>query len=478
MRGTWTLLATAAIAVAVLVGSALIADEPNADWKAVARAVGNFRVVAAPDEWPRDVIVQDAEAARLRSAVFWTGAPLPRWASPCDITLRHKDHDGSGYTQFAFEPDKRGEVQVHGWAMTIEGRPERIKYAVLPHEVQHTVFASLFRRPLPRWLDEGAADLFVDEQDHRRLRELTKEAARSSYNLEPDRIEYHDDGRQTALLYASGFGMVEYLIAQKGKDSFFAFAKDPRPVSAKFDDHYGQSWDAAVADCKRWTLARPSACADCGCPMHAAAKPAEEVAASSGEPRAPPRSSQQQAAVEEPQKTRLWVFTAAWCAPCKAFRKDLDRGKWGRVLQRSEDGLKVETEQLVVTFYDVDTPFGRAKFRDVRSVLLKATGTSYPDSIPAFYVPGRSAMQIGYASLTGCWLIDAIKSAFTRTSEQLPRVEVVTPEVQLAIDLQEPEKYSRLKPVDDDEPVALGESSNEPLPVEAVEPAMESVPGE
>ncbi len=28
--------------------------------------------------------------------------------------------------------------------------------SVLPHEVTHTIFASHFRRPLPRWADEGA----------------------------------------------------------------------------------------------------------------------------------------------------------------------------------------------------------------------------------------------------------------------------------------------------------------------------------
>ncbi len=36
------------------------------------------------------------------------------------------------------------------------GSRERVLDSVLPHEVNHTIFATYFRRPLPRWADEGA----------------------------------------------------------------------------------------------------------------------------------------------------------------------------------------------------------------------------------------------------------------------------------------------------------------------------------
>ena len=69
------------------------------------------------------------------------------------------DHRASG--RFASAPAARtsfvfDQGQVFGWTMTIQGSLERILDSVLPHEVTHTVFADHFRRPLPRWADEGA----------------------------------------------------------------------------------------------------------------------------------------------------------------------------------------------------------------------------------------------------------------------------------------------------------------------------------
>jgi hypothetical protein len=43
----------------------------------------------------------------------------------------------------------RGSVLV--WRMTIRGSSERIFDSVLPHEITHAIFASHFRRQLPRW---------------------------------------------------------------------------------------------------------------------------------------------------------------------------------------------------------------------------------------------------------------------------------------------------------------------------------------
>ena len=48
----------------------------------------------------------------------------------------------------------RGEV--FNWDMKIQGSRERVLDSVLPHEITHTIFATHFGRPLPRWADEGA----------------------------------------------------------------------------------------------------------------------------------------------------------------------------------------------------------------------------------------------------------------------------------------------------------------------------------
>ena len=77
---------------------------------------------------------------------------LPAWSKPCPIHAQVAPKLGAGgATSFVFD---RGEV--FGWKMNIQGSRERILDSVLPHEVTHTIFASYFRQPLPRWADEGA----------------------------------------------------------------------------------------------------------------------------------------------------------------------------------------------------------------------------------------------------------------------------------------------------------------------------------
>jgi hypothetical protein len=108
----------------------------------------NFVIEAATPELARK-IGDAAEQYRHDLAVEWIGQPLPRWASPCPITAEVAEHLGAGgATSFVFE---RGEV--FGWQMTIQGSEQRVLDSVLPHEVTHTIFASHFRQPLPRWAD-------------------------------------------------------------------------------------------------------------------------------------------------------------------------------------------------------------------------------------------------------------------------------------------------------------------------------------
>ena len=106
----------------------------------------NFVVSASTPEIAEQVGVL-AEKYRKELAIEWTGAELPRWAEPCPITVKTGPNLGAGgATSFMFD---RGEV--YGWRMNIQGSLERVLDSVLPHEVTHTIFASHFRQPLPRW---------------------------------------------------------------------------------------------------------------------------------------------------------------------------------------------------------------------------------------------------------------------------------------------------------------------------------------
>src|SRR5690606_7036412 len=109
---------------------------------------------------------QIADAAELYRDVLaenWLGEKLPKWYRPCVITANVGDKGAGGATSFAFDRDPSGEMQVFGWRMTIQGSRERIMDSVLPHEISHTIFACHFRRPLPRWADEGMATLVETE---------------------------------------------------------------------------------------------------------------------------------------------------------------------------------------------------------------------------------------------------------------------------------------------------------------------------
>ena len=83
------------------------------------------------------------------------GSGLARFRSPWDKSAQ----GGAHHLHFA-------AGQVFGWNMKVQGTPERVLDSVIPHEVSHTIFASYFRRPLPRWADEGAASLVEHESEH------------------------------------------------------------------------------------------------------------------------------------------------------------------------------------------------------------------------------------------------------------------------------------------------------------------------
>ncbi|HMP17000.1 MAG TPA: hypothetical protein PKD72_08265, partial [Gemmatales bacterium] len=58
--------------------------------------------------------------------------------------------------------------------MEVSGTLERILNSVLPHEITHTVFAYRFRKPLPRWADEGGSVLSEDEIERRKHDDLIR----------------------------------------------------------------------------------------------------------------------------------------------------------------------------------------------------------------------------------------------------------------------------------------------------------------
>src|SRR4051812_36182477 len=198
----------------------------------------NF-VVNAPTPQLAKEIGEQAEVYRKQLAIEWLGKELPTWSKPCPIHAQVQPNMGAGgATSFVFD---RGEV--FNWNMNIQGSRERILDSVLPHEVTHTIFASYFRQPLPRWADEGACTTVehqseVDKQE-RNLIQFLKSGRGIPFSQMFAMKEYPSD---VMPLYAQGHSLAEWLIENRGRKEFLEFVGDgmqdenwPRAVR----EHYG-----------------------------------------------------------------------------------------------------------------------------------------------------------------------------------------------------------------------------------------------
>jgi hypothetical protein len=127
-----------------------------------------------------------------------------------------------GATTFTFD---RGEV--FGWHMSIQGSAERVLDSVLPHEITHMIFASHFRRPLPRWADEGGATSVEHVSERDKQKAMLDQFLRSGRGIAFDKMfamtEYPAD---VLPLYAEGYSTAEFLIQTGGRRKYIAFIDD------------------------------------------------------------------------------------------------------------------------------------------------------------------------------------------------------------------------------------------------------------
>lgn len=221
------LLLVISIKSALLLCGSLLAD-------AAVYRTPNFVVTAPTAEIARRA-GKTAEAWRKKLAVEWLGKEMPDWYRPCRVRVDVGQIGAGGATTFSFD---RGHV--FGWNMRVQGTLQRILDSVIPHEVSHTVFASFFRRPLPRWADEGAATLVEHESEQRvqllRLKQVL--GTREQFPLRKLLMmkDYPRDMHQVLVLYAQGFSLADYLVQKAGRRTYLKF----------LDDAYRNGWDAAL----------------------------------------------------------------------------------------------------------------------------------------------------------------------------------------------------------------------------------------
>lgn len=194
----------------------------------------NFVIEAPTAEFARQV-GEYAELYRKDLALEWVGREMPNWSAPCPVYVKVGTMGAGGSTTFSFD---RG--QVHGWNMNVQGSEERILDSVLPHEINHTIFACYFRRPLPRWADEGAASLIEHASERKRLQDIHSRVMGTPRKITLQQLltikEYPKDMHQVLALYAEGHSLADYLIQRSDKPTYLAFLQTA----------HEQGWDAAL----------------------------------------------------------------------------------------------------------------------------------------------------------------------------------------------------------------------------------------
>ena len=185
----------------------------------------NFTVTApTSDEAKR--VGEAAEEYRRDLAQFWLGSPLPPWGKPCTIRVKTGSLGAGGETRFQFVGK-----EVLNWNMYVQGSLERILDSVLPHEVNHTIFACHYRRPLPRWADEGAATLFEHRSEQVKQLGLLNQVIRGDREFIPmaqllRMKEYPKGMRAMLIMYAEGYALADFLVQQGGRDTYLKFLND------------------------------------------------------------------------------------------------------------------------------------------------------------------------------------------------------------------------------------------------------------
>jgi len=207
----------------------------------------NF-VVYADDELLAKKVSKQAERYRKELAIQWLGRELPKWRHKCPIKVEINNNAG-GETSFAFITNNSGRGEPIDWSMKIYGPPDRLLDAVLPHEVTHTIFATHFGCPLPRWADEGACTTVEHESErrknHRMLLEfLTSQPSRGiPFNRMFTMRNYPHD---ILPLYAQGYSVARFLIAKKGRRHFVDYVG--KGLQNENQTQVLRAWDEATRE--------------------------------------------------------------------------------------------------------------------------------------------------------------------------------------------------------------------------------------
>ncbi len=177
----------------------------------------NF-IVEAPTQELAQEFGKLAEQYRKQKAIEWLGQEMPRWGSPCPLRVTVTMSGAKGATSFTFP-----EGQVYQ-TMFIEGPLDRLRNSVLPHEITHTVLAHHFRRPVPRWADEGGSVYSEDELERTRHDRMCRDILNAGRGMPLRRLfNLKDYPSDVMVLYAEGYSISKFLVETNDRKTFLDF---------------------------------------------------------------------------------------------------------------------------------------------------------------------------------------------------------------------------------------------------------------
>lgn len=180
----------------------------------------NFLIHASNQQLAK-AVAESAERYRHDLAVHWLGEPLRPWPAPCPIRVI------SGPTLAAQGVTTYNPRPVRDFQMEVVGTPERILDSVLPHEITHTILATYFGRPLPRWADEGICTTVEHSSERNKHEAKLREFLRSRRGIAMNQLFLMKDYPSDVLpMYAQGYSVCRFLIDQKGPQAFIRFLRD------------------------------------------------------------------------------------------------------------------------------------------------------------------------------------------------------------------------------------------------------------
>jgi hypothetical protein len=214
----------------------------------------NFSVDAATPELAQQV-GSAAETWRRKLAIDWLGRELPAWPQRCHVAVRSAPHlPPGGRTRMLAE---EGSATV--WEMSLEGPLARILDSVLPHEMTHAVFATHFRRPLPRWADEGASTVVEAEAPRAEQQQRVTDILLSGTALTVAELLAADyEPENASAMYVQGYSLTTFFLDRGGKQKFVEFLDEGvngAAWSEAVHRHYGfQSLGELQAQWLQWVM--------------------------------------------------------------------------------------------------------------------------------------------------------------------------------------------------------------------------------